>query len=613
MCNRTSIFERQPENPAFTTAGEATSADQTGEPCPRYGLRRLTQFIAICVGAAVLAVVTPQVFAQINDVFEIDDGNAIDDKAAGFEPEDDWDSIIPPSGPPFPDADADALLSTFNDGNRGGTLFTKGSKDIDPISEWRFREGSVPPGNDFINTYAGAYNNAAGDLLLVCGGDRYQTQGSFAIGCWFFQDEVMASGGSFTGGHTDGDVLITAEFGGQGVDVVNVFQWQGDDATGSLVQQLDLGGQTNFQCSQNDLALIEACGETNLEPIDIPWEPGSTYKNQDGELVPAGTFIEVIINVTELFPEGSGCFTAFMATSRASAELNAELKEFALGDFNVCEVTFDKECNGGEYNTLTGTVDLEYVIYVKNTGAAPVGTAEVMDDRCTPDNLADDELVSFGPLGSGEESSQTKSCSLALPLPNTVPAAQNTIYDAFASTGPDGTGAIVDTVFGDLGPGDPCIENMDGTACSSAGGCPIDSNPSLMIEKDCVTRVVVDEGAVKVKVLFNGIFTNDSSSPPTPLQNVVVTDQTTGGTLLLVDQDGVAYLGGILEPGDSLFFGDMYFPDSVNSECPEEAAFMNTVTGSADNAINGEAVTPEDATATCRLCPAECEDLPPRP
>jgi hypothetical protein len=51
----------------------------------------------------------------------------------------------------------------------------------------------------------------------------------------------------------------------------------------------------------------------------------------------------------------------------------------------------------------------------------------------------------------------------------------------------------------------------------------------------------------------------------------------------------------------------------VNSECPEEAAFMNTVTGSADNAITGVAVMSEDATATCQLCPGECEDLPTRP
>jgi hypothetical protein len=302
-----------------------------------------------------------------------------------------------------------------------------------------------------------------------------------------------------------------------------------------------------------------------------------------------------------------------MATSRASAEINAELKEFALGDFNLCEVTFDKVCNGGEYNPSSGTVDLEYVIYAKNTGAAPVQTAEVMDDRCTPEDETDDELVSFGPLASDEQKSETKTCSLPLPLPDTDPPAQNTIYDAFASTGADGTGAIVDTVFGDLGPGDPCIENMDGTACSSAGGCPINSNPSLDIAKDCVTRVVVDEGAVKVKVLFNGLFTNDSSSPPTPLENVVVTDKVTNTNLPLVYQNGNDYTGGILEPGDSLFFGDMYFPDSVNSECPEEVAFMNTVTGSADNAITGEAVMPEDATATCQLCPGTCEDLPTRP
>ena len=44
----------------------------------------------------------------------------------------------------------------------------------------------------------------------------------------------------------------------------------------------------------------------------------------------AGQFFEGGINITQLLPGSDSCFSAFMATSRSSAEPNASIKNFVI-------------------------------------------------------------------------------------------------------------------------------------------------------------------------------------------------------------------------------------------------------------------------------------------
>jgi len=517
-----------------------------------------------------LCLVKP-VWAGVDGVFEMD-GNANDSLAV--EPEDDWDSIVPPSGPPYPNpALADAVVSTFNDGGRGGTLFTKGSKDADPIGDWDYRSGSVPPGNDFLNSYAAAYNNASGDLLLVCGVDRYQTNGNFAIGCWFFQDQVAASGGTFTGNHTDGDILITAEFGGSGFDLVRVFQWDSSAAGGPLVEA-SAGGLTNFQCSTVGVANTNFCGETNLSPITIPWESSANYKNQSNGQVVAGTFGEVIINVSQAFPQGASCFSSFMATSRASSEPNAELKEFEIGDFSLCSVAASKTCvNDSEANDTVGNISFNIRGCAINSGAGTVNFTSLSNmigsgQATTPADLAwYQPPVGFDPATD---------CSDAVALQNAV---SNGTFIADVTTTDVAPGAALVYQFTEVTaltqPSDTVTINAQGTdgtpinAGTASATCPQRLfNAGISVNKSCMADLEAQSGMVVVKIDVAGQVCNEGDVQLTNLALIDDPNMSTGVNVSLTPASTTLAPKG--QTGECTTYTGYYYPDSIPTAdtCP---------------------------------------------
>src|SRR5206468_119177 len=89
-------------------------------------------------------------------------------------------------------------------------------------------------------------NNAIGHTLLFGGMDRYASNGNTTAGFWFFQRQVSAnSNGTFSGFHTDGDILLVLDFTvGGSAPVVNVFRWTGTDASGSLAAVNTPAGST---------------------------------------------------------------------------------------------------------------------------------------------------------------------------------------------------------------------------------------------------------------------------------------------------------------------------------------------------------------------------------
>ncbi|WP_300354931.1 hypothetical protein, partial [uncultured Alcanivorax sp.] len=122
---------------------------------------------------------------------------------------------------------ADQDWQTFHNGNDDGSaafsgivadpaplsIFTGGgSKDINDIPDWKYRDGSVPDKNDLTNGYA-AGKLIDGDLILHFGADRYANNGDAIIGFWFFQDQVgLGERGAFIGEHQEGDIFVGMEF-----------------------------------------------------------------------------------------------------------------------------------------------------------------------------------------------------------------------------------------------------------------------------------------------------------------------------------------------------------------------------------------------------------------
>ena len=102
-----------------------------------------------------------------------------------------------------------SLVRTFIDGTSTTNSFTGGgSKDPNPISQWKY-SGSPTPNKDTLNAgYAAAYSSM-GQFLLVFGADRASPNGDANIGIWFFQNKVLPDGnGGFTGSHMDHDIFL---------------------------------------------------------------------------------------------------------------------------------------------------------------------------------------------------------------------------------------------------------------------------------------------------------------------------------------------------------------------------------------------------------------------
>lgn len=555
---------------------ERARQQQPARPAATGNCWRLTLQVAALIFMVLTAGTVQAAIDGVSGIFEMD-GDAIDATPAPGDI-DDWTSLIPTAS-----GDSDALVSRFQDGGRGGMLFTKGSKDIDSIANnWRYREGSVPPGNDFINSYAGAYTNPDNDLLLVCGVDRYQTNGNFAIGCWFFQDDVGPNTGpgedDFHGEHKDGDVLITAEFGGQGLDAVNVFFWQGDDTTGTLVNVSGTLKDGNSKvCSTINMNQEPACGEVNGSPIDIPWEPGSTYKSANGEQVPPGTFVEVIINLTELLNGAeAGCFTTFMATSRSSATEQAELKEFAVDGFPLCGISVTKQCGSGTLNA-DDTITFAVNGTVTNTGFGTLHNVMVSDSPIQFDGGA----LDLGTISAA-----------AGPVPYngtiTVPLANNNTKDFVTATGTtSSTGGT--TVTSEL---------ADAT-------CSLLINPMLSLTKECDSVTVVSDGAsVQPKVKVKGMVCNTKSDQGR-IKDVVVIDTVEGlDTVVFGPQD--------LAPDTCEAYSHEYTPTEANditgnpTSNPGDVVFQDTAKA-AGSSVFGDPVLADPQTAYCPLCPV-CPD-----
>src|SRR5262245_22699408 len=81
---------------------------------------------------------------HLDGTFELD-GNAIDQAAPG----DDWDTVLLGGG-------GDSVVNTgvIADPKPLSVFTTGGSKDINDVPEWKWKDGNVPPKDNLTNAYA---------------------------------------------------------------------------------------------------------------------------------------------------------------------------------------------------------------------------------------------------------------------------------------------------------------------------------------------------------------------------------------------------------------------------------------------------------------------------
>jgi hypothetical protein len=147
--------------------------------------------------------------------------------------------------------------------------------------------------------------------------------------------------------------------------------------------------------------------------------------------------------------------------------------------------------------------------------------------------------------------------------------------------------------------------NGQGTAltASATAKCPeLQVSPQLSVDKACRTSVEVLGGKVVAKVTVSGKVCNIGQATDGNLTNVSVDDQA-----ITTNPDPL--VNGInLAPGACQNYTGTYYPSAAlnangdPTSCPSDVVFKDSVKATAKN-IFGKDVTPQTASAQCKLCP----------
>ncbi len=404
----------------------------------RFGGRRARRLGGIVGVVALTLVAVSGVFAVHDQDFELD-GNAA---AAGAGLPDDWADV-------FAGTDS-ALVSTFVTDPLGGRadpdeVFTIGGSkdDLDiaaggvpgaNIGPWHHTIGNVPDKDNIEHAFAAAYScddytggggfgdaDSDPDLCLYFGLDRFARNGDAQVGFWFFQSEhALNPDGTFSNAHDAGDVLLLSDFTNGGVvSTIRVFQWVGT------------GGDTNdtldnvfngVACSLTTAPDV-ACAQANIASIPSPWPYDA--KSGPDNIFPQGSFFEGGVNLTALGLD-IGCGAGFLAETRSSQSVDAQLKDFAMGSFELCGLDVTK--TGDTLSKIGDSVD--YEITIENTGSVTLYKQSITDTVLG---------TLTGNAGCGASLAPGATCTINTsrvvqqgdpdPLPNTVTA----VYDSAAA------------------------------------------------------------------------------------------------------------------------------------------------------------------------------------
>ena len=371
---------------------------------------------------AVLLLLPLAVLLAVHDlgIFELE-GNALNDPAPG----DDWDNVYNGTG--------SSLASVFvgtggievpvGEGGSDVTYFTGGgSKDNNDVSQWKYTDGDVAPNKDDItDAYAATYTDPNGHTIIYFGADRFANNGDSQIGFWFFRSPIgLDPDGTFSGVHTVGDLLALSDFTqGGNISTIRVFEWvgTGGDSGGGTLDLVAEGVDCNTTPGGDAV-----CGTVNDGDTPSPWP--YTPKFGTAGTFPFGSIYEGGLDLTALGID-LGCFSSFLAETRSSQSVSAQLKDFALGAFDVCELTVDKD---GDTISKVGD-DVDYTITITNSGAITLYKQSITD------TLLGDLTAN---AGCGASLAPGESCTINVsrtvqagdpdPLPNTVTA----VYDSKA-------------------------------------------------------------------------------------------------------------------------------------------------------------------------------------
>jgi hypothetical protein len=490
-----------------------------------------------------------------------------------FSSSHDWDevynAVLDPGGDPKC-ASLDAIECTFVQDGRGESIFTQ-SKDYDEINTgWQWRDQSVPDANELDDGFAIKYVTGSGATerqYLFFGADRFATEGTKDAGFWFFKnpevgpvDPVGGADGTFNGTHvapvdvgndgfcnpdeggeggpsdtpdcdkyddndTGGDVLILTTFtGGGAVTTIRVFEWIGPAGTTDALLERGTQGDCVAGSTTQDV-----CAIVNNTTVETAWPYDGKNEPVDDE-ISAGGFLEGGIDLTAFGLEG--CFSGFMATTRSSASLTADPKDFIFGSFEACGatvVTTPKTGAGGTIpdgglqlgTGLTGVTAQDSALLTVTGTSSFTGSLDFF--ICGP--IANDALCTTGGVPAGTVTGITANGTYNSDVVKLTSAANNSTgapgrycwRAVFSSTTPGLTAGASDATAGECFYVKPVTPTLTTTAvnCTTQVAMPTVDFPGPFCDKANLTNTANKPATNGTTAAYPSILTGN----PLPASN----------------------------------------------------------------------------------------------
>ena len=260
-------------------------------------MKKFLTIIAL-VGFVVLTFGAPSSWALTGvdnpAVFELDGNTQVNATV-------DWESTFSPTIP--------QTLQPIQDPAPQTIFTTGGSKDPNDVSQWKWKNGSVPDKDNITQAAAVALALPSGDTAVYFTAARFDNSGDAQMGFWFFQENVAPQPNGTFGGpnHVDGDLLLLVNFTGGGlVPAIQVFKWQGG-VNGGPVLVNDPNLKTG-ECGVTNPGNLDVCAITNANASLAPSFWNYTPKGAHGGNISAPDLLRRRGQSQQNLPDGCAVF-----------------------------------------------------------------------------------------------------------------------------------------------------------------------------------------------------------------------------------------------------------------------------------------------------------------
>src|SRR5579864_2764906 len=290
------------------------------------------------------------------------------------------------------------------------TFLGTSTKDTMAISQWAWQAHSVQAKDDIEHAYAAAYNvttPSGAQTWLYLGMDRFANSGDSTAGFWLIQDSTFdactgvgqgsrpgpnpgcTAAGTFTGTHTNGDLLVVSDFSqGGAVSTINIFVWNNGLSSTPTISLSPApcnpgmaGGTRDDVCGLVNNAYTQQLvhGKQALVPALVATGGWSFFDTKGNSSFATGEFLELGVNLSNpaLFGGATPCFSTFMSETRSSTSVSASLSDLTFpASFPLCSVTPTKQCGGIPNTPTSKIITLSAASGLCTSGETAAGTCD---------------------------------------------------------------------------------------------------------------------------------------------------------------------------------------------------------------------------------------------